>query len=94
MIGQLVCHELISSCQLLANQAKKNTINGSKVVKIAGVVHFLMKLHIKRNLSELLVAPVDALLDQGVTKPEGRGSKSICNGRIDRVVIAGIITTR
>ena len=92
MISQLISHELIAPCQFLADQAEQNTINRSKVVKITGIVHFLVQLHIERNLSELLVAPVDALLDQGVAKPECRGSKSISNSRIYRIIVAGVVT--
>ena len=94
MICQLVGHKFIPSGQFLAHQTKENPINGAKIVKVARIVHFLVKLNVEGHLSELFVAPINASFDQRVAKPEGPRGEGICNCRIHRVVVAGVEPTR
>ena len=35
--------------------------------------------------------PTDVALDQGVSKPEGRGGEGVGNGRVDGLVVALVV---
>ena len=70
MVGELVRDELVPPGELLAGEPQQDPVHGAEVVKVARVVHLLVKLHVEGHLTKLLVTPINAPFHQGVAEPK------------------------